>query len=107
MSLANLSVFFHQIAVVIDRFCQRKRGEFLLSRSAFRCPASDFSSPPAFPDRVGHPALPVRVVGNAVPAAEAGGGGAVASASCRPVLPRVCGLHLAVVRLCLLASSFP
>lgn len=49
-------------------------------------------------DRTRHPALPVRLVGDAVPAAEAGGGGAVAAASCRPVLPRVCGLHLSVVR---------
>lgn len=60
---------------------------------------------PVCPDRVGHSALPVWIVGNPVSAAEAGGGGAFASASCRPVLPRVCGLHLAVVRFCLLTYA--
>lgn len=33
-------------------------------------------------DRAGHPAFPVRLMGNAVPAAEAGGGGTVPSAPC-------------------------
>lgn len=31
-------------------------------------------------DRVGHTAFPVRLLGDAIPAAEAGGGGAVPSA---------------------------
>lgn len=50
-------------------------------------------------DRARHPAFSVRLVGDAVPAAEAGSGGTFASTSCRPVLPRVCGLQLSVVGL--------
>ena len=49
-------------------------------------------------DRARHPALPVRLVGHALPAAEAGGGGTLAPASCRTVLPRLCGLLLPVVQ---------
>uniref|UniRef100_A0AAQ4NVQ9 mitogen-activated protein kinase kinase n=1 Tax=Gasterosteus aculeatus aculeatus TaxID=481459 RepID=A0AAQ4NVQ9_GASAC len=49
-------------------------------------------------DRAGHPALPLRLVGNAVPAAEAGGGGTVATTSRRAVLPRVRGLLLSVLK---------
>lgn len=56
-------------------------------------------------DRARHPALPVRLVGNALPAAEAGGGGAVAAASCWAVLPWLRGLHLSVVRLCFTPSG--
>lgn len=55
-------------------------------------------SSPGASDRAGHPALPVRLVGDALPAAEAGGGGTLAPASRRPVLARIRGLHLFVVR---------
>lgn len=54
-------------------------------------------------DRARHPPLPVRLVGNALPAAKAGGGRTFTPASCRPVLPGVCGLHLSVVRLFVLS----
>lgn len=50
-------------------------------------------------DRARHPALPVRLVGHALPAAEAGGGRTFTPASCRQLLPRVCGLLLSVVRI--------
>lgn len=50
-------------------------------------------------DRACDPAFPVRLMGNTLPAAEAGGGGTFTPASGRPVLPGVCGLHLSVVRL--------
>lgn len=63
---------------------------------------SFFFLSPRASDRARHPALPVRLVGHALPAAEAGGGRTFAPASRRPVLPGVRGLHLSVVRL-----SFP
>jgi len=36
-------------------------------------------------------------MGNAISAAQAGGGRAVAPAACRPILTRVCGLHVTMV----------
>lgn len=54
---------------------------------------------PCGSDRTRHPALPVRLVGHPLPAAQAGGGRTFTPASCRPVLPRVCGLQLSVVSL--------
>ena len=50
-------------------------------------------------DRARHPALPLRLVGDALSAAEAGGGRTFAPASCQPVFPGVCWLHHSVVRL--------
>lgn len=44
--------------------------------------ASDHVTSSLCPDRAGHPALPVRLVGDALPAAEAGGGRTFAPASC-------------------------
>lgn len=48
-------------------------------------------------DRVGHLEVPLRLVGNPVPAAQTGGGRGVPAAAGRPLLPRVCRLHLPVV----------
>lgn len=54
---------------------------------------------PCLPDRAGHFEVPLRVLGHAVPAAQAGGGRAVPAAARRPILTRVCRLHLQVVSL--------
>lgn len=51
------------------------------------------------PDRTGHSSLPVRVLGDPLPTAEASGGGALAPAARRSLLQGVCGLHSAVVSL--------
>lgn len=48
-------------------------------------------------DRAGHPALSLRLLGDALPAAQAGGGGALTPAAPRALLQGVRGLHGAVV----------
>lgn len=48
-------------------------------------------------DRASHFEVPLRLVGYTVPAAQAGGGRAISTAARRPILPRVCRLHLQVV----------
>lgn len=48
-------------------------------------------------DRAGHFEIPLRLMGHPVPAAQTGGGRAVSTAARRPLLPRVCRLHLPVV----------
>lgn len=51
-------------------------------------------------DRVGHPPLPLRVLGHPLPAAQASGRGALTPAACRSLLEGLCGLHSTVVSAC-------
>lgn len=52
---------------------------------------------PCLPDRAGHFEIPLRIMGHAFPAAQAGGGRAVPAAARRRLLAGVCRLHLQVV----------
>lgn len=57
------------------------------------------------PDRAGHPALSLRLLGDALPAAQAGGGGAVAAAAGRQVFVGVRRFYLAMVNLPLVPAA--
>lgn len=66
-------------------------------RSRGFCECGSDTRRPCLPDRAGHFEVPLRVVGHAVPAAQAGSGRAIPAAARRPILARVCRLHLQMV----------
>lgn len=84
----------HQSLLTISKILTGSHEMFALSQMIVAKSVS-----PCLSDWAGHFEIPLRLVGDPVPAAQTGGGWTVSTAACRPFLPRLCRFHLPMVSL--------